>query len=404
VRYVFSRWGHDGGTETQQITVPSSPVTYTAYLAPQYLLAMNDQPPEGGSITAIPEGPWYDAETVVSLTANSNSGYIFSGWSGDISGSDNPASIKISGASSVTANYEASPVISDIPDLSFLEDQSLSIDLDDYVGDPDNADDEIDWTYSGNTNIYVDINSTTRVVTFTALLNWSGTETITFTAEGPEGLSGSDSVRLTVTPVNDPPVLASIGDEQISENMPLQFTIAATDVDAGDTLIYSTRPIPSGASWDSGTGRFDWTPGYDMVTPEEHSRSFHMTFEVTDGQGTSDQETITVTVLDKESSMVSENTPPSVFITSVSHQSYSNGDVSTSFTLRDAESDDCIMEAEYREAIAASWTPATISGAHVSPGSGTLYWKSAMDQYPPEFATLLTIEEDGDELRILSLI
>ena len=189
------------------------------------------------------------------------------------------------------------PVVSNIPNVTFREDESdASIDLDDYVRDPDTPDREINWKYRGNTNVKVSINSVTHVVSFTAAKDWHGSETIVFTASDNDGLSDSDSVTVTVVPVNDPPELASIGDKQVSENMPLQFVIAATDVDTGDTLTYSAESIPSGASWDPQTGQFDWTPDYDVVTTAETSRVFHVTFKVTDSQGASDKETITITV------------------------------------------------------------------------------------------------------------
>lgn len=100
-------------------------------------------------------------------------------------------------------------VVSGLPDVNFLEDQSnSSIDLDDYVYDPDNTDEEIEWSYSGNVNVYVSINPSNHIVTFTALLNWNGSDMIVFKATDPGGLSDSDSLTITVIPVNDPPTVS----------------------------------------------------------------------------------------------------------------------------------------------------------------------------------------------------
>ena len=95
------------------------------------------------------------------------------------------------------------PVVSNIPDVSFVEDRSdRSIDLDDYVDD--NAPDaEIIWTYSGNTHVIVAIDSNSHEVTFTAEADWNGSEDVTFTATDPGGLSDSDEMTVTVTPVPD---------------------------------------------------------------------------------------------------------------------------------------------------------------------------------------------------------
>jgi len=105
------------------------------------------------------------------------------------------------------------PAVSELPPVEFPEDTSDdSTDLDDYVTDVNNPDDEIIWTYEGDTNIYVDIDPETHVVTFTALENWFGTEIITFTATTPEPeeYSASQPMTVTVTPVNDPPVASDL--------------------------------------------------------------------------------------------------------------------------------------------------------------------------------------------------
>jgi hypothetical protein len=91
------------------------------------------------------------------------------------------------------------PVISDIPDQTMEEGGTFtSIPLDGYVSDPDNQDTEIAWTYSGNDQLTVSIGDD-RVATVTVPdPEWSGTETISFTATDPDGLSASDSARFTV--------------------------------------------------------------------------------------------------------------------------------------------------------------------------------------------------------------
>ena len=90
---------------------------------------------------------------------------------------------------------------------------------------------------------------------------------------------------------------------------------------------------------------------------------------------------VTVNCLwEKTSSLTSENSPPSVQIVSPPIQAKSNDDVKITFTLKDVENARCVIEAAYKKSAATSWVPATISGGDVYPGSGTLYWKSAMDE------------------------
>ena len=54
----------------------------------------------------------YTAGTVVQLTAVPNTGYVFSSWSGDASGTSNPVSVTMDGNKSVTANMRGDTPLS----------------------------------------------------------------------------------------------------------------------------------------------------------------------------------------------------------------------------------------------------------------------------------------------------
>ena len=96
-----------------------------------------------------------------------------------------------------TSPFDLAPAVSDIPDQTTDEGGTfVDIYLDDYVSDADNADDEIIWTYSGNTDLTVNI--VNRVATIDIPGNWTGAETITFKATDPGGLSDSESATFTV--------------------------------------------------------------------------------------------------------------------------------------------------------------------------------------------------------------
>ena len=128
------------------------------------------------------------------------------------------------------------PVVSNIGNQTVAEGSSFTpISLDNYVFDPDNADNQLTWSYSGNTNLSVSIVS--RVATITPPTpDWNGTETITFTATDPSLATGSDPATFTVTPVNDAPVLDNIETSTLtySEGSPavaITNTMTATDID-----------------------------------------------------------------------------------------------------------------------------------------------------------------------------
>jgi mannan endo-1,4-beta-mannosidase len=70
-----------------------------------YTLTVNVSPQGSGSVSLNPPGGSYTAGTQVTLTAQANSGYVFSSWSGDLSGTTNPATITINSNKTVTANF-----------------------------------------------------------------------------------------------------------------------------------------------------------------------------------------------------------------------------------------------------------------------------------------------------------
>jgi uncharacterized repeat protein (TIGR02543 family) len=82
----------DGGfTASCNVTV-TPVVTYT----------LTTNATNGGTVTP---GGTYNSGTIVSLTATPSSGYIFSGWSGDLTGTTSPASVTMNSNKTVTANF-----------------------------------------------------------------------------------------------------------------------------------------------------------------------------------------------------------------------------------------------------------------------------------------------------------
>jgi uncharacterized delta-60 repeat protein/uncharacterized repeat protein (TIGR02543 family) len=79
--------------------------TVTVTWTTQYQLTTSILPEGGGSIACLPEGPWYDADTPVQLTAIANVGYVFTGWSGDLTGNTNPQNLVMDEPKSAAANF-----------------------------------------------------------------------------------------------------------------------------------------------------------------------------------------------------------------------------------------------------------------------------------------------------------
>ena len=127
-RGVYQAWS-DAGAQSHSITVPSSSITYTANFTQQYLLTAAASPSSVGTVTASPASGdgYFIPGTSVQLTAAvgpAYPNYQFNGWTGDLSGTQNPQSILMSAARNVTANFWHSPInISSVPSgLSVLVD------------------------------------------------------------------------------------------------------------------------------------------------------------------------------------------------------------------------------------------------------------------------------------------
>jgi hypothetical protein len=125
-RYIFTGWS-DGGADTHSIVAPSSPATYVASFATQYLVTAKALPAFGGAVIVTPASKdgYYSAGSTVQVAAAPAFGHRFSTFTGDLSGSTNPVSLKIDSPRTVTADFIPLPrwTIGLRPTLSFLRGQ-----------------------------------------------------------------------------------------------------------------------------------------------------------------------------------------------------------------------------------------------------------------------------------------
>jgi hypothetical protein len=95
---------------------------------------------------------------------------------------------------------------------------------------------------------------------------------------GVPSLSDSKTITVTVNEVNLPPVLAPIEDRSAEATRELTFTATATDSDLPlNLLTFSLETgAPDGATIDSVTGVFRWTPRTDQA-PTNNSIAIRVT-------------------------------------------------------------------------------------------------------------------------------
>lgn len=98
-----------GGFMSRYLTFLVSFIIIAGFLscqqAQKYSLTGTVSPSGAGTITLNPANGTYESNTNVTITATASSGYVFSSWSGDASGSDNTVSVTMTSDKSVTANF-----------------------------------------------------------------------------------------------------------------------------------------------------------------------------------------------------------------------------------------------------------------------------------------------------------
>jgi gliding motility-associated-like protein len=157
--------------------------------------------------------------------------------------------------------------------------------------------------------------STAGVVTFTPVLNFNGTATISYTVkDNSNALSNTATISVTVNPVNDPPV-AVADNASVNEDVTLIIDVLANDTDPDGPLDPATIDLdPStpgiqnsitnpGGTWSvttDGKVKFVPTPNFNGNTSIQYT--------VNDDQGaTSQPVAITVNVLPVNDAPVAQN-------------------------------------------------------------------------------------------------
>jgi len=105
--YVFNNWGGDlsGSANPATITMSANKNITANFAASSATYTLNVTS-SNGTVTFNPPGSTYPVNTVVTVAAVPNSGYMFTGWSGDLSGSANPTTLTMNANKSITANMD----------------------------------------------------------------------------------------------------------------------------------------------------------------------------------------------------------------------------------------------------------------------------------------------------------
>jgi len=224
----------------------NNPETFSSIGAEQqyeFTLTMTNNPPAGGTITAIPSPPYYYND-IVALTAIPNPGYTFDHWSGDLTGTTNPQNLLIDEDKAVTATFTLQnqpPIAND--DYATIQENSTDNKITVLTNDSDPDGDSLTITSITQPPFGTSIHDGTYVY-YTPNTGYNGADSFKYTIDDGNGGTATATVHLTILPVNqtnNPPNQPShpVPDDQetdISINTDLAWE--GGDPDDGDTVTY----------------------------------------------------------------------------------------------------------------------------------------------------------------------
>ena len=237
--------------------------------------------PSGAAITAGGVFTWTPSE------AQGPGSYVFDVVVTD----DGSPNLNDSETITVTVSeVNVAPVLDTVGDKAVAEQNPLTFTA--TANDVDDPANTLSFSLSGE--------PTGAAITSGGVFTWTPSEAqgpgvyvfdVVVTDDGTPNLDDSETITVTVTDDNLPPVLDPIGNRAVTEQNPLTFTATGSDPDL-DGLTFSLSGEPTGAAITSG-GVFTWTPTeaqgpgvyvFDVVVTDNGSPNLN------------DSETITVTV------------------------------------------------------------------------------------------------------------
>ncbi|GAA3515822.1 hypothetical protein GCM10022393_32260 [Aquimarina addita] len=154
------------------------------------------------------------------------------------------------------------PTTSGLGDQNLIEDfTNYTIDLTNLFDDAETDDDDLIYSVSGNTNIGISIDAN-GIATISSIPNFSGTETITFTAEDEGGLTIGTTANFIVAEEDDIPIITGDTEGSVTEDeAPMLISTGDLDAVGGDagedefipetlTGIYGTLSITINGDWE----------------------------------------------------------------------------------------------------------------------------------------------------------
>ncbi len=289
-----------------------------------------------------------------------------------------PAQTAVATFSIEVTEGNGAPSLEDIDNQYVLEGQTLSFSA--TASDPDTPANVLTFSLDAGAPAGATINPNT------GLFSWTPTEaqgpgsysiTVRVTDDGDPALSDTTTFSIEVGEQNQPPVFEAVDDQTVGEGQTLSLTLRATDPDLpAATLTYSfLAAAPTGATLNSSTGVFRWTPAEGQVG------TYTITVQVADdgNPALTDSMSFTVTVTET-------NSPPQ--LTPIEDQ-----------TVRQGETLSFLVEATDPDIPADQLTfslDEAPQGATIDPVTGQFRWALGTNQPTGSYPVTIRVTDDGD--------
>lgn len=278
------------------------------------------------------------------------------------------------------------PVIAEITDITFPEGDTAFLTI--SVSDVDNAMNELSVTAT-TTNTELGMTLSDKEISFTPGENYFGQGVVTVTVSDGDKQS-SLSFNVTITNVNDEPVLLTESHQTLTEDTPLTLTLTAVDLD-GDALTYSILANRLGVS-------ATITGAELTITPDENfNGSSTVTVIVSDGLADSGT-AISLTVMPENDEPVLDD------ITNLSFEQASGATITLSGSDVDGDALSFSAQSLNPELVTATveGTTLTLAAADEFNGSGTVS-VTISDGELTDTKTFIATVTDGTEPSPLSI-
>ncbi len=206
----------------------------------KYNIYRDTQSPAATLIDSIIGNP--PANTYIDTGLTNGVTYYYRIKSVDIYGVESNFSIEI------YARPDVPPIWVNLPDTSFAEDDTLTMNLNEYLFDEYDLSSTLNIDITGGQNIHYSLEVVSHIILFFSDPDSSMiTESFIFTATDSGGLSGSDTISLYVYPVNDPPVptLSEITVTEGEITKIMLTAIAGPPNEVHQELTYTLASLPS---------------------------------------------------------------------------------------------------------------------------------------------------------------